>query len=81
VVRGALSRQQYKDLRQRHDASVVIQKHVRRHALRCSYLLTKKKVVLVQTGTCISEFSSSSKLEVISLVLDIFVSCFTSLVE
>jgi myosin-5 len=49
VVRGALSRQQYKDLRQRHDASVVIQKHVRMHALRCSYLLTKKKVVLVQT--------------------------------
>ncbi|CAK9264759.1 unnamed protein product [Sphagnum jensenii] len=49
LVRGALSRQQYKDLRQRHDASVVIQKHVRMHALRCSYLLTKKKVVLVQT--------------------------------
>jgi hypothetical protein len=24
------------------------------HALRCSYLLTKKKVVLVQTGTCLS---------------------------
>ncbi|CAK9208721.1 unnamed protein product [Sphagnum troendelagicum] len=49
LVRGALSRQQYKDLRQRHDASVVIQKNVRMHALRCSYLLTKKKVVLVQT--------------------------------
>jgi hypothetical protein len=51
VVRAAMARKRFADIRERYRAAIMIQKHVRRWRTRRAYQIKKKQVVRVQSGT------------------------------
>jgi myosin-5 len=51
VVRGAVARRRFEDLRERHLAAILIQKYARRQAACQNFQLTKERIVNCQAGT------------------------------
>lgn len=49
-MRGTIARRLFGELLRQHRASIVIQKHARRHATCRAYYATKQKIVVVQSG-------------------------------